>query len=77
MYKVKRRSRLKNSPPDPATQTHTYLWKTDKACGGACRQLGVRLVDDSEHVALFQFNGKGRSAEAVAATTMFLPLVTR
>ncbi|MCL4860690.1 MAG: PxKF domain-containing protein [Caldilineaceae bacterium] len=65
---------------DPATQRYTYVWKTDKAWGGTCRQLVVRLVDGSEHVALFQFNGKGRSADAgeeALAQQLFLPLVSR
>ena len=66
---------------DPATGVYTYVWKTDKAWGGACRQLVVRLVDGSEHVALFQFNGKGRSAdddgEEALAQQLFLPLVGR
>jgi hypothetical protein len=66
---------------DPATQTYSYIWKTDKAWAGTCRLLTVKLIDGSEHSALFQFNGKVRSAEAegeeTQATTMFLPLVTR
>lgn len=65
---------------DPATGVYTYVWKTDKAWGGTCRQLVVRLVDGSEHVALFQFNGKGRSTDAgeeVLAQQLFLPLVNR
>ena len=49
---------------DPTTQTYTYVWKTDKAWAGTCRQLIVRLIDGTEHIALFQFNGNGRSAGA-------------
>jgi hypothetical protein len=66
---------------DPATGRYTYVWKTDKGWSGTCRQLVVRLVDGSEHVALFKFNGKGRSADAggeeAVAQQLFLPLVNR
>jgi hypothetical protein len=68
---------------DPATQRYSYVWKTDKAWAGTCRQLIVKLIDGTEHIALFQFNGKGRSAGAtdvegeavVARPQIFLPLV--
>ena len=68
---------------DPGTQRYIYVWKTDKAWAGTCRQLIVKLIDGTEHSALFQFNGKGRSAEAgesgegeaVARQQIFLPLV--
>jgi drug/metabolite transporter superfamily protein YnfA len=40
---------------DPATDIYTYVWKTDKAWKGTCRQLTVRLSDGSEHKASFQF----------------------
>jgi hypothetical protein len=67
---------------DPATQVYTYVWKTDKAWADTCRQLTVKLVDGSEHVALFQFKGKGPSAEAggeegAMAQQLFLPLINR
>ncbi|MCE7985038.1 MAG: hypothetical protein DYG89_28015 [Caldilinea sp. CFX5] len=68
---------------DAATQTYSYIWKTDKAWAGTCRQLIVRLVDGTDHSALFQFNGKVRSAdaeesaEAVVVQQIFLPLVNR
>ena len=71
---------------DPTTQTYTYVWKTDKAWAGSCRQLIVRLIDGTEQIALFQFNGNGRSAgdegsptaeEGTAAQQIFLPLVNR
>jgi len=40
---------------DAASGQYTYVWKTDKAWAGSCRQLTVRLVDGTDHVALFQF----------------------
>lgn len=64
-----------------ATQTYTYIWKTDKAWAGSCRQLIVRLIDGTNHIALFQFNGKVRSADAEGdaeiVQQIFLPLVNR
>jgi hypothetical protein len=45
---------------DPGTQRYIYVWKTDKAWAGTCRQLLVKLIDGTEHIALFQFNGNGR-----------------
>src|SRR5207249_2788940 len=39
---------------DPATNQYTYVWKTDKAWAGTCRQLIVRLSDGTEHTAIFQ-----------------------
>ncbi|MCE7985031.1 MAG: hypothetical protein DYG89_27980 [Caldilinea sp. CFX5] len=66
---------------DATTQSYTYVWKTDKAWAGSCRQLIVKLIDGSEHSALFQFNGKVRSAdaegEAEGVQQIFLPLVNR
>ena len=38
-----------------ATDQYTYTWKTDKAWGGTCRKLTVRLKDNSDHVAYFSF----------------------
>jgi hypothetical protein len=35
---------------DPAIQTYTYVWKTDKGWLGTCRQLVVKLIDGSEHI---------------------------
>jgi hypothetical protein len=61
---------------DPATQSYTYVWKTAKGWAGSCRLLTVRLIDGSEHTALFQFNGKARAAE-VSSLQVFLPAVTR
>ena len=40
---------------DPTTQTYTYVWKTDKAWAGTCRQLDVQLSDGSHRLALFKF----------------------
>jgi hypothetical protein len=37
------------------TGMYTYLWKTDKAWVGSCRQLNVKLNDLTEHTALFKF----------------------
>jgi hypothetical protein len=37
------------------TQTYTYVWKTNKAWAGTCRELQVRLDDGTDHTALFQF----------------------
>lgn len=67
---------------DPVTDTYTYIWKTDKAWAGLCRRLVVKLSDNSEQVALFRFNGKGRNTGAAdederASTQLFLPLVNR
>ena len=76
---------------DPGTQRYSYVWKTDKAWAGTCRQLIVKLIDGTDHIALFSFNGNGngRSAgaseaegetiegETVAALQqIFLPLVS-
>jgi hypothetical protein len=65
------------------TQTYTYVWKTDKAWAGTCRQLIVRLSDGVDHIALFQFNGKARSASAAegegesGSGAIFLPFISR
>jgi hypothetical protein len=40
---------------DTATGQYSYTWKTDKKWAGSCRQLVVRLIDGSEHIASFQF----------------------
>jgi hypothetical protein len=40
---------------DATTDTYTYVWKTDKAWAGQCRELIVRLDDGTDHVAHFQF----------------------
>jgi hypothetical protein len=40
---------------DATTDTYTYIWKTDKAWAGTCRQLVVGLSDGTFHRASFQF----------------------
>lgn len=40
---------------DTLTQTYNYVWKTDKAWAGTCRQLEVKLADGTSHFANFQF----------------------
>ena len=40
---------------DSASATYTYVWKTNKAWSGTCRQLTVRLSDGSDHSAQFVF----------------------
>jgi hypothetical protein len=40
---------------DAATDIYTYVWKTDKAWKGTCRQLIVRLNDGTDHIAHFKF----------------------
>lgn len=40
---------------DPSTDQYTYVWKTDPAWTGTCRQLNVTLDDGTTHTALFQF----------------------
>jgi len=40
---------------DAASGQYSYIWKTDKSWAGSCRQLVVRLVDGTEHIAGFQF----------------------
>ena len=74
---------------DPGTQRYIYVWKTDKAWAGTCRQLIVRLIDGTDHIALFSFNRTGRSADGsetegetiegeseTARQQLFLPLVS-
>jgi len=40
---------------DPLTDTYTYVWKTNKAWAGTCRQLIVGLNDGTFHLANFKF----------------------
>ena len=40
---------------DPATQTYTYVWKTNSGWKGQCRTLIVKLSDGTEHLANFKF----------------------
>ena len=39
---------------DPISDQYTYVWKTDKAWAGTCRQLVVKLADGTSHTANFQ-----------------------
>lgn len=40
---------------DAATDTYTYVWKTDSAWKNTCRQLTVKFSDNATHVANFRF----------------------
>ena len=40
---------------DAASDTYTWVWKTDAAWKGSCRMLTVALDDDTTHEALFAF----------------------
>ncbi|HXF84383.1 MAG TPA: ExeM/NucH family extracellular endonuclease [Anaerolineales bacterium] len=40
---------------DPTTDQYIYVWKTEKAWAGTCRQLVVTLKDGSIHYANFKF----------------------
>jgi hypothetical protein len=40
---------------DPATDTYTYVWKTDQSWTNTCRQLVLKLTDDTYHRANFKF----------------------
>lgn len=40
---------------DATTDQYTYVWKTNKSWKGTCRQLILKLNDNSIHVATFQF----------------------
>lgn len=40
---------------DPATDTYTYVWKTNKAWANTCRQFTLGLNDGTFHSANFQF----------------------
>jgi hypothetical protein len=40
---------------DASSGQYIYVWKTDKAWAGSCRQLDLRLVDGSDHIAHFKF----------------------
>ena len=39
---------------DAATDQYVYVWKTDKAWAGTCRQLRVKLADGTVHAANFK-----------------------
>jgi len=38
-----------------ATDTYTFVWKTDKSWAGTCRQFVITFVDGSSYAANFQF----------------------
>jgi hypothetical protein len=40
---------------DPATDQYVYVWKSDKAWAGTCRQFTLTLNDGTAHLAYFQF----------------------
>jgi len=40
---------------DESTEEYTYIWKTEKAWAGSCRQLIVKFNDGTEHLAYFEF----------------------
>jgi Concanavalin A-like lectin/glucanases superfamily len=40
---------------DAASDRYIYVWKTEKAWSGSCRQLLLRLADGSVHTASFRF----------------------
>jgi hypothetical protein len=40
---------------DPAGNQYTYVWKTEKAWAGTCRQLRLKLGDGTMHRANFMF----------------------
>ncbi len=40
---------------DPLTDQYIYVWKTDKSWSNTCRQLQVKLIDGTTHVANFKF----------------------
>jgi hypothetical protein len=39
---------------DAATDQYSYVWKTEKAWAGQCRQLTMKFVDGSQHIANFK-----------------------
>jgi uncharacterized protein len=40
---------------DAASDTYTYVWKTERSWAGSCRELVVRFADGSTHSARFRF----------------------
>ena len=38
---------------DPDTDRYTYVWKTDKAWGGSCRELQIKLTDGEVYTSRF------------------------
>ena len=43
---------------DPATNTYTFVWQTDQAWDGFCRQFTVGLNDGTFYMANFHFGKK-------------------
>jgi hypothetical protein len=41
---------------DTSTLVYTFVWKTDKAYAGTCRELQLKLTDGTVHTARFQFS---------------------
>lgn len=41
---------------DLGADQYRYIWKTEKAWAGTCRQVMVGLIDGTVHTALFRFN---------------------
>jgi hypothetical protein len=40
---------------DPVTDTYTYVWKTEKAWAGTCRQVSVQFIDGQTYLLNFMF----------------------
>ena len=40
---------------DPATDTYTYVWKTEKSWAGTCRQVSVQFIDGQTYLLNFMF----------------------
>ncbi len=40
---------------DATIDQYNYVWKTDKAWSGTCRQIILRLIDGTDHIANFKF----------------------
>ena len=40
---------------DAASGLYTYVWKTDKAWKGTCRELNLKLADGTDHLVKFEF----------------------
>ncbi|HEX9371361.1 MAG TPA: PxKF domain-containing protein, partial [Roseiflexaceae bacterium] len=40
---------------DAASGQYSYTWKTENSWAGSCRQLIVRLIDGTDHIASFKF----------------------
>jgi hypothetical protein len=40
---------------DAASGLYTYVWKTEKARKGTCRELNLKLADGTDHPVMFQF----------------------